>query len=43
MNFFQPASPLPKWTSLSSFVATLAAMAAVPLAMYLWMRRRAWM
>jgi magnesium transporter len=43
MNFFQPAAPLPNWTSLPAFVATLAAIVAIPLGMYLWMRRRAWM
>jgi len=43
MNFFQPAAPLLRWTSGTVFVITLVAMVLVPVAMYLWMRKRAWM
>jgi magnesium transporter len=43
MNFFQPVLPLDVWTGRAVFGLTLAAMVLVPLSMYLWMRRRAWM
>lgn len=43
MNFFGPAAPLPEWTGLPAFAATLLLMAATPVAMYLWMRGRRWM
>jgi magnesium transporter len=43
MNFFQPVTPLDLWTSKLIFELTLAAMAIVPVGMYLWVRRRAWM
>jgi len=43
MNFFQPIVPLDAWTGRLAFVLTLAAMLILPLGMYLWMRRRAWM
>ena len=42
MNFFQTISPLEAWTSRLAFTVVLAAMALIPLAMFLWMRRRAW-
>jgi magnesium transporter len=43
MNFFQPVASLGAWTGLLAFVLTLAGMILTPLAMFLWMRRRAWM
>jgi magnesium transporter len=43
MNFFQPAVPLETWTGRAAFGLTLAAMALLPVSMFLWMRRRAWM
>ena len=43
MNFFQPATPPNVWTGRAAFGLVLAAMALLPVGMYLWMRRRAWM
>jgi magnesium transporter len=43
MNFFQPVVSLGAWTGLPAFGLTLVGMILVPLAMFLWMRRRAWM
>ncbi len=43
MNFFQPVVPLDAWTGRLAFALTLAAMLILPVGMYLWMRRRAWM
>jgi magnesium transporter len=43
MNFFQPVTSLDVWTGLPAFVLTIVGMILVPLAMFLWMRRRAWM
>ena len=43
MNFFQPVMPLNAWTSQPAFVLMIAVMVLVPVGMYLWMRRRAWM
>jgi len=43
MNFFQPTAPKDAWTSHPAFVLMMAAVILVPLGMYLWMRRRAWM
>jgi magnesium transporter len=43
MNFFQPVTPLDVWTGRLAFGLTLAAMALLPVGMYLWMRRRVWM
>jgi magnesium transporter len=43
MNFFEPAVRLPAWTGLYSFEITLAFMILIPLFMFWWMRRRAWM
>jgi len=42
-NFFQPVAPLDAWTSHPAFVLMMAAMILVPVGMYLWMRKRAWM
>lgn len=44
MNFFVPAMPLPNWVvSQTAFVSLLIFMVLLPVGMYLWMRRRAWM
>lgn len=44
MNFFQPvAERLKPWSGELMFVMTLLGIAAVPLLMYRWMRRRGWM
>ena len=43
MNFFQPAAPLNAWTGRLAFGLTLATMVILPVGMYLWMRRRAWL
>jgi magnesium transporter len=43
MNFFQPLTPLDAWTNPSAFVLTMAAVVLLPVGMYLWMRKRAWM
>jgi len=43
MNFFQPVAPLDAWTDHPAFMLTMAAVILVPVGMYLWMRRRAWM
>lgn len=44
MNFFQPVlTDLMPWTAESAFIFTLLAMLAVPVVMFFWMRRRAWM
>ncbi len=43
MNFFQPVVSLDVWTGLPAFVLIIAGMILTPLAMFLWMRRRAWM
>ena len=43
MNFFQPVTPLAAWTGKLAFALTLAAMVSLPVGMYLWMQRRAWM
>jgi len=43
MNFFQPAVPLDPWTAQPAFLIVLVAMVLLPAAMFLWMRRRAWM
>ncbi len=42
-NFFQPVASLEAWTSRPAFVLMLISMTVVPLGMFLWMRRRAWM
>jgi len=43
MNFFQPSTPLDIWTGAPAFWVTLGVLAATPVVMYLWMRRRGWM
>ena len=43
MNFFQAVAPLGAWTGEVMFLLTLVVMVLMPLGMYLWMRRRAWM
>jgi len=43
MNFFQPVFRLDAWTSRGAFVALMAIMLLLPIGMYLWMRKRAWM
>jgi magnesium transporter len=43
MNFFQPSILLDAWTGRVAFGLTLGAMLLLPVGMYLWMRRRAWM
>ena len=42
MNFFLAAAPLQAWTGELAFVLVLIVMLLLPLAMILWMRRRAW-
>lgn len=42
MNFFQAAAPLKIWTGAAAFVVALALMIVIPLVMYWWARRRAW-
>ncbi len=43
MNFFAPTAPLPEWTSLPVFAATILLTLAFPAAMFLWIRRKGWM
>jgi magnesium transporter len=43
MNFFQPVAPMDAWTNELAFILTVVGMVLTPAAMYLWMRRRAWM
>jgi len=43
MNFFQPVAPLDAWTDHPAFVLMMVAVVLVPVGMYLWMRKRAWM
>ncbi|MFW6069802.1 MAG: magnesium/cobalt transporter CorA [bacterium] len=44
MNFFQPVlASLGVWTGPIAFIITLLVMTALPILMFLWMRRRAWM
>lgn len=43
MNFFQPVFRLDTWTSPGAFVALMAVMLLLPIGMFLWMRKRAWM
>lgn len=43
MNFFQPVAPMAAWTNRLAFLLAISGMALVPIGMYLWMRRRAWM
>ncbi len=41
-NFFQPVIPLAGWTGKTAFYGLLIATVALPVGMFLWMRRRAW-
>jgi magnesium transporter len=43
MNFFQPVAPLEQWTDMPAFWVTMGAMILVPVSLYVWIRRRAWM
>lgn len=43
MNFFGPVAPVEAWTSRPTLGVVLTAMVLMPVGMYLWMRRRAWM
>ena len=43
MNFFQATFPLAAWTGRAAFGLMIAAMILLPLGMFLWIRRRAWM
>jgi len=43
MNFFQAVIPLDAWTGKVVFGIVLAGIVAIPVGMYLWMRRRHWM
>jgi magnesium transporter len=43
MNFFEPGGNLRPWTSMVPFFITLTVMIGMPLGMYLWMHKRAWM
>ena len=43
MNFFQATVPFEAWTGRVAFGLMIAAMILLPLAMFLWIRRRAWM
>ena len=42
-NFFQPVAGLGVWTSRPVFVLMVIAIILVPVAMLMWMKRRAWM
>ena len=43
MNFFEPIGGMRAWTDMLPFYITLAIMVALPVGMFLWMRKRAWM
>ena len=43
MNFFQATVPLDAWTGWMAFGIVIAALILLPLGMFLWIRRRAWM
>jgi magnesium transporter len=43
MNFFQATAPFVGWTGPVTLGFVLAAMVLLPLAMFLWIRRRVWM
>ncbi len=43
MNFFQATVSFEAWTGSVAFGLMIAAMILLPLGMYLWIRRRAWM
>lgn len=42
MNFFEPVAHLVGWTGKTALGVTLALMLLLPVTMFLWMRRRAW-
>jgi len=43
MNFFQPILALDTWTGAVAFGLVLGAMVALPIGMFVWMRRQRWM
>ncbi len=43
MNFFQPTFRFDAWTSQGAFIALMAVMLLLPVGMFLWMHKRAWM
>jgi len=43
MNFFQPTFRFDAWTSQAAFIALMALILILPVGMFLWMRKRAWM
>ncbi|MBM3137239.1 MAG: magnesium/cobalt transporter CorA [Chloroflexi bacterium] len=43
MNFFAASNQLDFWTNPTAFAITMAIMVGLPISMFLWMRRRAWM
>jgi len=43
MNFFGPSAPLEAWTGQPALIATLALILAIPIGMYVWVRRKGWM
>jgi magnesium transporter len=43
MNFFEPAANLTNWTVHPVFIVILIITILIPVIMFLWMRRRAWM
>ncbi len=43
MNFFEPVADLHEWTGRVALALTLTLIVGTPLAMVLWMRKRAWM
>jgi magnesium transporter len=43
MNFFLAVAPLGAWTGQAVFLLTLSVMVLMPVGMYLWMPKRAWM
>ena len=43
MNFFEPVAQLFGWTARTVFYAMLGMMLAMPLGMYMWMRRQTWL
>jgi magnesium transporter len=43
MNFFQAVAPTGAWTGEAMFLLALTGMVLMPVGMYLWMRKRAWM
>ena len=42
MNFFEPVAGLTSWTSRLAFGAVLFVFIALPIAMFVWMKRRTW-